>query len=112
MSAGVSCTCLVCHGMDDTKQCIGECHTCQALCVVHTCSRFFVAIVRFNQIGMNHLDCVKCQRIGVITMKCGYIRLDRMGHRIHTGVCGQLLRHGLSQLWIHDRYIWCDIEIC
>ena len=60
---------------------------------------------------MDHLDCMKCQRIGVITVKRGNICLNCMRHRIHTGVGSQLLRHRLCQIRVNDCYIRRNIEI-
>ena len=45
VTTAVCSTGFVCHGMNDTQQSIGECHTSQTLCVVHACTSFHVAII-------------------------------------------------------------------
>ena len=98
--------------MNDTKQCIRECHTCQALCIVHGVTLCHIAVVGINQISLDHLDRMESQRIGKVAVCGRYISLDRMGHSIHTGMGNQLLRHGLCKIWIYDRNIRGDFEVC
>ena len=54
---------------------------------------------------------MQCERIGVVVGDRGDIRLDGMGHCIHTGVCGQLLRHRLCQLGVNNRDIRRDVVV-
>ena len=51
-----SSTGLVCHGMYNTQQCVGECHTSQALCIVHAVPLCHISIVGFYQIMLDHLN--------------------------------------------------------
>ena len=51
------------------------------------------------------------QRVGEIAVGGGNIRLDRMGHSIHTGVRNQLLRHGLGKVRVNDGDIRGDLEV-
>ena len=60
---------------------------------------------------MYHLDGMKRQRIGIITVERGHIRFDSVCHGIHTGKRGQLGRHRLSQIRINNRYVRSDVEI-
>ena len=98
--------------MNDSKQCIGKCHTRQTLCIVHGITFFHVSVIRAHKISLDHLDRMQGKRIGKITVRRGNIRLDGMRHRIHTGMRYQLLRHRLCKLRIHDRHIWRNLKIC
>ena len=51
------------------------------------------------------------QRIGVVAVCGGNVGFDRVGHRVHTGVGNQLLRHGLGQLGIDDGDVRRDLEV-
>ena len=51
------------------------------------------------------------QRIGVVAVCGGDIGLDRVGHRIHTGVRDELLGHCLSQLGVDDGNVRGDLEV-
>ena len=64
-----------------------------------------------NQLVVDHVGCVECERIGVVVGDRGDIRLDGMGHSIHTGMRGQLLRHRLCQLGVNDRDIGRDVVV-
>ena len=80
------CACFMCHGVNNTKKCIGECHTSEALCVVHAVTFCHISVVGIYQVCLNHLDCIQCQRIGEVTVRGGNVCLDCMGHSVHTGV--------------------------
>ena len=54
---------------------------------------------------------MECKRVGVVVGDRGDIRLDGMGHSIHTGMRGQLLRHRLCQLGVNDRDIRRDVVV-
>ena len=97
--------------MNDTKQGIGKCHSCQTLCVMHMCSCIHIASERSRQIIKYHLDRLNCQRIRICTVQCRYISLDRMCQRIHTCICNLFCRKSLYQFGIYDRNIRCDIKI-
>ena len=106
------CTCLMCHGMYNAKECIGKCHTSQTLCIVHGISLFHIPVVRRDQVTLDHLNRMQRKRIGKIAVCGGNICLDRMCHCIHSSVCHQFLRHGLCQIRINNRNIRCDLKIC
>ena len=44
------------HGVDDSKQSIGKCHSGQTLCIVHLITGFHITVIRWYQILVNHLD--------------------------------------------------------
>ena len=111
VTAAVCSTGFVCHGMNDTQQSVGECHTSQALCVVHACTSFHISIIACYQIAADHLDCVQSKRIGVIAVQSRNISFDCMGHSVHTGVSSQFLWHGFSQSRVNDCNVWSDIEV-
>ena len=106
------CTCLMCHGMYNSKKCIGKCHTSQTLCVVHRISLFHISIIRWNQITLYHLDCMECKWIGKIAICGRNICLNCMCHCIHSGMRYQFLWHCLCQIRIYDCNIWCNLKIC
>ena len=97
--------------MHDAQQCVGERHAGQALRVVHTVARVHIAVVRFLQIVVNHLDGVQSQRVGVIAVQGGHIRLNGVRHGVHAGVRRQLRRHFLGQLGVHNGDIRRDVEV-
>src|SRR5699024_1017506 len=86
MSCGECCPCLVRHGVYDTKQRVGECHSCKALCVVHLLSCLHIAVVGSRQVIQDHLDRLERQRVCERPVQCGYIRLDRVCQSIHACV--------------------------
>ena len=51
------------------------------------------------------------KRIGVVAVRRGDIRFDRVRHRVHTGMRDQLLGHGLRELGIDDRHVGRDLEV-
>ena len=102
---------LMCHGMYDTKQCIGKCHTSKTLCIMHVISLFHIPVIRSYQITLDHLDCMQGKRICEITVRCRYICLDCMCHRIHSGMCYQFLWHCLCKFRINDCNIRCDLKV-
>ena len=110
VTAGEGSARLVSHGVNDTQQSVGERHTGQALCVVHTIASFHVAIIGLLQVGMNHLDSMQGQRIGIVAVERGNIRFNRMGHSVHTGVSRQFRRHGFSQSRVNDGHVRGDVE--
>ena len=105
------CTCLMCHGMYNTKKCIGKCHTSQTLCIVHGISLFHIPVVRRDQVTLDHLNRMQRKRIGKIAIRSGNICLDRMCHCIHSGMRYQFLWHCLCQIRIYDCNIWCNLKI-
>ena len=88
MPAAVGSSRFMRHGVNDAKERIGECHACQALCVMHAVSGIHVSVKGSFQITVNHFDCMKRQRIGIIAMKRGNVSLDRMSHSVHPGMSG------------------------
>ena len=55
---------------------------------------------------MNHLNGVKCHRIGIIAVQRGNVSFNGMSHCVHTGVCDQFRRHGFRQCTVHN----CDVR--
>ena len=108
---GKGSTGLVCHGVDDAQQRIGECHTGQALCVVHGITLGHIAIVAVHQIALDHADGKDGQRIGVVAVCGGNVSLHGVGHGVHTGVGNQLFGHGLGQIGIDDGDIGGDLKV-
>ena len=108
---GKSCTCLVSHGVNDTQKSIGECHTCQALCVVHRISLSHIAVVGIDKVMLDHLDSVESERVGVITVCGGDICLDCVCHSVHTCVSNKLLGHCFSQVRVNDSNIGGDLKV-
>ena len=108
---GEDCTSLMGHGMDDPKQSIGKSHAGQALRIVHLASCVLIAIEGIHKVFLHHFDCMKSKRIGEFAVGSGYIGLDGMCHCIHSCMGDELLWHCLSQLWINDRHIWCDLKV-
>ena len=111
MSAAVSSSGLMGHGVDNSQQSVRECHTSQALCVVHTVARFHISVKRGLQISMYHLNSMQCQGIGIVTVERRYISFNCMCHSIHSGMCGQFLRHCLCKRRVNDGNVRCDVEI-
>ena len=102
---------LVRHGVHDAQQRVGERHAGQALCVVHAVARVHIAVIRFLQIVVDHLNGMQCQRVGIIAVQGGHIRLNGMRHGIHTGVSRQLRGHFLGQLRVHNGNVRRDVEV-
>ena len=46
----------MCHGMNDTKQSVGECHSGKTLRIVHGISLSHISVVGINQIILDHFD--------------------------------------------------------
>lgn len=84
----------------------------QALSVVHLLAACHVAVVGFKKILVHDLDRLDGQRIGEHSVKRGHISLDGVGQRVHTGVRGQVGRHGLCQRRVNDGHVGGDVEIC
>ena len=72
---------------------------------------FHISVVRLLQVVMNHLDCMQCQRVGIIAVQGGYICLDRMCHSVHTSMCNQLFRHSFCQFRIYNGNVRRDIKV-
>ena len=102
---------LVCHGVHDAQQCVGEGHTGKALGVVHGVALRHITVVAVHQITLDHADGEDGQRIGVVAVCGGNVSLHGMGHGVHTGVGDQLLGHGLSQIGVHDGHVRGDLEV-
>ena len=111
MACGESGAGLVCHGMHDAKEGIGECLSGQALSIVHLLSGVHVAIVGGGQIVHDHLDGLDCQRIGERSVQGGYIGLDRMSQSVHAGIGNLFHRQGGDQIGIQDGNIGSNLEI-
>ena len=60
--------CLVSHGMDNSQQGVGECHTCQALRIMHLSPGVHIAVIGFLKVIMNHLNRMKRQGIRIVAM--------------------------------------------
>ena len=102
---------LVRHRMHDAEQRVGERHAREALRVVHAVPLLHVAVIRADEIGLDHLDRVQRQRIGVIAVRRGDVRFDRVRDRVHTRMRHQLLGHGLREFGIDDRHVGRDFEV-
>ena len=111
MSGGEGSAGLVCHGMYDSQQSVGEGHTSQALCVVHLLSGIHIASVGSRKVFQYHLDGLQCQRIGERTMQGGNVCLDGVSQRIHTCVSHLFCRKVGNQIGINDCHIRGDIEV-
>ena len=97
--------------MNDTEEGIGECLTCETLCIVHSVAGTHVTVVRSDKVLLDHLDCMDCKRIGEFTVCSGNICLNGVCHCIHTCVGNELLGHCLSEIGIDDCHIRCDLEV-
>ena len=102
---------LVCHGVYDAEQSVGERHTGQTLCVVHVVTGGHIAVIGRDKVLHDHLDCVDGERVGEIAVCGGNIRFNRMGHSIHTGVRNELLRHRLGKVRVNDGDIRGNLEV-
>ena len=70
-----------------------------------------VAVVGVHQVTLDHLDGVEGQRISVVAVGGGHIRLNGVGDGVHTGVGHQLLGHGLSQIGVHNGHVGSDLKV-
>ncbi len=102
---------LVGHGVNDAQQCIGESHTGETLGVVHGVTGFHITVVGLNQGLLNQFNSMDSEWIGKVAVGGRNISLNSVGDGIHTGMCYQLLRHGLCQIRIYDGNIRCDLEV-
>ena len=102
---------LVGHAVDDAQQRVGEGHAGQTLCVVHGIALCHIAVVAADEIRLNHLNGMQGQRVGKVAVGGGDIRLNRMGHGVHTGVGDQLFGHGVGQLGVNDGDIGGDLKV-
>ena len=103
---------LVRHGVHDAEQRVGERHTRKALRVVHAVAFCHVAVIGIDKVILDHLDREDRQRIGIIAVRGGDIRLDRVRHCVHTRVRNELLGHRLGEVRIDDRDVGRDLEVC
>ena len=78
---------------------------------MHRITLLHISIVRTDQITLDHLDRMKCERIGKVTICSGNICFDCMGHCIHSGMCDQFLWHGLCKFGIYDCNVRCDLKV-
>ena len=101
----------MCHRVYDSKQCIGECHTCQTLCIMHLLSCIHIAVVRCRKVIQYHLNCLQCKWICKWSVECRNICFDRMCQCIHTCVCNLFYRQSCYKIRIHDRNVRCDIKV-
>ncbi len=111
MSALKSCTCLMCHRMYDSKQCVGKSHACKALRIMHLSPCIHIAMKRLHQVFLDHLNCPKCKRVCVVTVCRRYICFNCMRHRIHPCMRYQLGRHCLCKVWVNNCHIRRNLEI-
>ena len=111
VAAGVCGACLMSHGVNDSQKSIGKCHSGQTLCVMHLGTGIHISVVRWNQILVDHLNGMQCQRIGIFAVKGRNVRFDRMSHSVHTCMSSQFLWHGSCQSGIYDCYIRCDVKV-
>lgn len=102
---------LVRHRVDDAQQRVGERHARKALRVMHRVARRHVAVVGGDEVFLDHLDRVDGERIGIVAVCRGNIRLDGVRHRVHTRVRDELLGHRLGKFGIDDGDIGRDLEV-
>ena len=105
------CPCLMCHGMNDSQECVGESLSSQTLCIMHRRTGIHIPVIGFYQMLLDHFNRMNCQRIGKVAVGCGNIGLHGMCHGIHTRMCDQLDRHRRYQIRIDDCYIRCNLKI-
>ncbi len=79
---------LMSHGVNDAEEGVGECHTCEALSVMHSVACSHVAIVGGDEVLVDHLDSVDSKRIGEVAICGGNICFDCVSHCVHTGMSG------------------------
>ncbi len=103
--------CFMCHGMHNTKKCIGKCHSGKTLGVMHPVARRGIPVIRIHQIRLDHLYGMNGKCVRVIAVCCGHIGFHGMCHGVHTGMCNQLLRHGFRQVRVHNGNIRCNFKI-
>ena len=101
----------MCHRMYDSKKCIGECHSCKTLCIMHLLSCYHITFVRCRKVIQNHLDCLQCKRICKWTVQGRYISFDRMCQCIHTCVSNLLYRETHDKIRIYNCNVRCNIKI-
>ena len=51
------------------------------------------------------------KRISVVAVGGGNVSLNCMGHSVHTGMCNELLRHGLGKFGVYDSNIGSDLKV-
>ena len=99
------------HGVNDAKKSIGECHSCQTLCIVHLLSCVHTHVVGCRQVVQDHFDGLKSQGICERTMQGRYISLNGMGQGIHSGVSYLLYRKAGYKIRIYDSNVRSNIKI-
>ena len=102
---------LVRHGVNDTEQSVGECHTCKALCIVHTVTGVHIAVVRRDKVVHDHLDRMNSERIGIIAVCGGNVCFNSMRHSVHTGVSNEFLRHSVRKFGVNNSHIGSDLKV-
>ena len=104
-------SCFMSHRMDNAQKRVGECHSCQTLCIVHLLSCVHIHVVGSRQVVQDHFDGLKSQGICERTMQGRHISLNGMGQGIHSGVSYLLYRKAGYQIRIYDSNVRSNIKI-
>ena len=63
MACGKGSSGFMSHRMDNSQKCVGKCHSCQTLGIVHLLPCIHIHVVGCGQIVQDHFDGLKSQRI-------------------------------------------------
>ena len=109
---------LVCHGVADTEEGIGEGHTCHAGCVCHLISGLDIGrlVKSSRQVLEDALHRLKSETIGIRCSHHGSVCLECMYENIESGCSGEAAwlchhvvgiddRHVRKQLVVRDRVL-------